>query len=649
MFTEIDVVLNADFASGWTNAPPKLDGSGPATYKATLLHEIGHTLGLHHNFDSLTTMNYYEDFAAEYLALSDTLAARGYYPGQAQSVSDVAIYPFRYDGGFKDAGTTVASANPTTVRQGNTIQVSNFTIENVGSATLSNVRYQLYLSTDQTITTSDYLLGTVSFPSASPGSWESTGTNFVAPVSVPPGTYYLGALVFYNTSVADSVTYNNSWVLDASRRVTVTNNNKPNTPNSPSPTNGAVGVSVSTNLSWSGGDPEGDPVTYDVYLEAGDSSPDTLICNDISTTTCNPPGVLSNSTLYYWKVEATDDRGGVSTGPNWSFTTLGNTGTIIVDKVTNPTGSTQQFAFTLTGTNVNQAFSLADASTPYNSGDLLPTSENGTYNVAETLPSGWSGSGSCSDGSPAGAVDLSPGETVTCTFNNTILPPSICGNGVIDQGEQCDDGNNISHDGCSNICQIEDGWQCTTRPDVVLDPSFEAGTPNPSWAEASTNYGTPICNVGTCGTGNGTGPLHGDWWTWFGGIAAYEEGSVTQSVTIPSTATELTFGIEIPACDSPSDYLEVLIDGTRELLIDGASSLCEVIGYSTQSVNITAYADGGVHTLGFHSEVFAVALGSTNIFIDVIEIPRPASVCTKVATATIIIDKVTDPTGSTQQ
>ena len=66
---------------------------------------------------------------------------------------------------------------------------------------------------------------------------------------------------------------------------------------------------------------------------------------------------------------------------------------------------------------------MADASAPYNSGDLLPTSENGTYNVAETLPSGWTGSGSCSDGSPVGAVDLSPGETVTCTFNNTLGSP----------------------------------------------------------------------------------------------------------------------------------------------------------------------------------------------------------------------------------
>jgi cysteine-rich repeat protein len=37
------------------------------------------------------------------------------------------------------------------------------------------------------------------------------------------------------------------------------------------------------------------------------------------------------------------------------------------------------------------------------------------------------------------------------------LPPSppVCGNGVIETGEQCDDGNTVSGDGCSSTCQIE--------------------------------------------------------------------------------------------------------------------------------------------------------------------------------------------------
>lgn len=232
------------------------------------------------------------------------------------------------------------------------------------------------------------------------------------------------------------------------------------------------------------------------------------------------------------------------------------------------------------------------------------------------------------------------------------LPPSDCGNGVMDEGEQCDDGNDFIEDGCSNTCQIEDGWQCTVAipPGEVSDPSFEDGTPNPSWAESSTNFGTPICDVDTCDTGEGTGPLDGNFWAWFGGIEVQEEASLSQSVIIPSTATELTFGLEVSACDSPADYLEVLIDGTRELLIDGSSPLCGFIGYSTQMVDISAYADGGAHDLEFHAETFGNNLDATNIFIDVIDIPGAVSVCTPGdATTLVLVKEVTNDDGGDAQ
>ena len=40
-----------------------------------------------------------------------------------------------------------------------------------------------------------------------------------------------------------------------------------------------------------------------------------------------------------------------------------------------------------------------------------------------------------------------------CTYGSTNC--DICGNNVIETGEQCDDGNTLSGDGCSSICQIE--------------------------------------------------------------------------------------------------------------------------------------------------------------------------------------------------
>jgi hypothetical protein len=88
----------------------------------------------------------------------------------------------------------------------------------------------------------------------------------------------------------------------------VTDNNPPNTPSSPLPTDGATDQDVSVNLSWTGGDPDaGDTVTYDVYFEADDSTPDNLICNDVSTPACDP-GTLDYGTHYYWYVVATDSH-----------------------------------------------------------------------------------------------------------------------------------------------------------------------------------------------------------------------------------------------------------------------------------------------------------------------------------------------------
>ena len=91
-------------------------------------------------------------------------------------------------------------------------------------------------------------------------------------------------------------------------------------------------------------------------------------------------------------------------------------GTIIVDKVTLPSGASDSFAFSLTpqgGTAI--PFNLTDAAAPFASNQPV-----GTYAVAETVPAGWDlSSATCSDGSSPAAVNLGSGEVVTCTFTNT--------------------------------------------------------------------------------------------------------------------------------------------------------------------------------------------------------------------------------------
>ncbi len=56
-------------------------------------------------------------------------------------------------------------------------------------------------------------------------------------------------------------------------------------------------------------------------------------------------------------------------------------------------------------------------------------------------------------------VTDSANRTATKTFslivNPAPTPPTSCGNGTLNTGEQCDDGNNVSGDGCSAICTNE--------------------------------------------------------------------------------------------------------------------------------------------------------------------------------------------------
>jgi|ERR1051326_364590 cysteine-rich repeat protein len=51
---------------------------------------------------------------------------------------------------------------------------------------------------------------------------------------------------------------------------------------------------------------------------------------------------------------------------------------------------------------------------------------------------------------------------------------SICGNGIVEPGEQCDDGNIADGDGCSSICTIE------PTPTPTRTPAATPTLPPPS-------------------------------------------------------------------------------------------------------------------------------------------------------------------------
>ncbi len=110
-------------------------------------------------------------------------------------------------------------------------------------------------------------------------------------------------------------------------------NTPPNEPSTPTPANNATIQNLDVDLNWTGGDLDGDNVTYDVYFEANDSTPDQLLCNDTSATVCDP-GILTLYMYYYWRVVAQDEHGSTKSGPLWNFYTI--------SKIEEPNNSCEQ-------------------------------------------------------------------------------------------------------------------------------------------------------------------------------------------------------------------------------------------------------------------------------------------------------------------
>jgi len=79
--------------------------------------------------------------------------------------------------------------------------------------------------------------------------------------------------------------------------------------------------------------------------------------------------------------------------------------------------------------------------------------------------------------------------------------PVECGNGVLEGGEGCDDGNDVGGDGCSALCVLEDGYMCRgfwRAPAGAGAPGSALG-PAPAYAVDATPSGAEACaGAGIC-------------------------------------------------------------------------------------------------------------------------------------------------------
>lgn len=211
------------------------------------------------------------------------------------------------------------------------------------------------------------------------------------------GTYYWGV-----------VTVDNHNVESESALFSFQVNSKPGAPGTPAPALNATAVSCNPALSWVATDPEGDDLTYDLYLGTS-ATPTTVAATGLTAASFTVSATLVANTDYYWKVVAHDPFGGSSESPVWKFTT----GSLPVSKFVGAfTADEPAEAYTY-GVN----FALVDAATIkcdnyWNSGwvvnfklDLTKL----TYTFpTTTFQTGWTGTES-------GIIDMATG-TMTGTY-----------------------------------------------------------------------------------------------------------------------------------------------------------------------------------------------------------------------------------------
>ncbi|HUS99942.1 MAG TPA: thioredoxin family protein [Candidatus Thermoplasmatota archaeon] len=176
---------------------------------------------------------------------------------------------------------------------------------------------------------------------------------------------------------------------------TTRGNQPPNTPSNPNPANGSINIPTNKVLSWTGGDPDSDPVKYDVYF--GLTNPPSKVTSNQSGTSYTP-ATMNGNTTYYWKIIAWDNFGASTIGPIWQFTTSAAVNNppynpVITGPPKGSPGVDYTYTFTATDPDANQISYYVDwgdnTSTgwlgPYASGYLLTANhqwaEKGTYIV----------------------------------------------------------------------------------------------------------------------------------------------------------------------------------------------------------------------------------------------------------------------------
>lgn len=217
-YEEMDIHFNTRWQ--WTTAPYRGWNAQPYNFQLTMLHELGHALGLLHQDGLLSIMNTRYPFGGPNGHFNqvephadDREGLKILYPDSSTEI-DIAVSRFRNTGASVTANevyTVIGGEAPTrSVAMG--IQHSiEYTMENLGTqAEVIDIKF--YISTNSYISSFDTYLGTTRW-NVSAGRSMTFKQRITVPMSLPPGTYYVGYLVEINdatgTLIPDDTSDNN--------------------------------------------------------------------------------------------------------------------------------------------------------------------------------------------------------------------------------------------------------------------------------------------------------------------------------------------------------------------------------------------------------------------------------------------------------
>jgi CARDB/Cep192 domain 4/Bacterial pre-peptidase C-terminal domain len=195
---ECDVMLDPSL-------PWNLSPDDDEFFQSTVLHETGHVRGLDHYNGNLSMQNSgVNKILREDLYMDDKVAVRQHASHVAET--DIIMYNKWHNGSTPQWMTM----SPTTARVGETVLFNNLKVENRGTTAFGSLRFGIYFSTNDLISTGDTLVNTGTFGSFGTFTQSTFNWSGVVPSVTDCGSRWFGSIIDDNGAYAERYEGNNN-------------------------------------------------------------------------------------------------------------------------------------------------------------------------------------------------------------------------------------------------------------------------------------------------------------------------------------------------------------------------------------------------------------------------------------------------------